>query len=50
MNISATYREETYLQCVTDTVSDGGKPLNRSAVEITTGHFARLAQVREYRR
>ena len=49
MNVSATSRGQTPLQCVTDTVSVGGEPLNRSAEEILTELFPRLVQVREYR-
>jgi hypothetical protein len=49
MNASATYRDQTPLQGVTDTVSVGGEPLNRSAEEILTELFPRLVQVREYR-
>jgi hypothetical protein len=47
MNASATYRDQTPLQCVSDTVSVGGEPLNKSVKEIYGGIFTRLVQVRE---
>jgi hypothetical protein len=48
LNASATYGEQTRLRCVSDTVSDGGKPLYVSVKEILHGFFPRLVQVREY--
>jgi hypothetical protein len=48
MNASATYGEQTRLQCVSDTLSDGGKPVNVSVKEVLHGFFPRVVQVREY--